>query len=111
MKKLFLVILFAPIISLFADGVGGTYSVAGKNPGGGRYEGTCVITGDTENGYTFQWTIGEEQYSGTGTLEGDILTVNWGQPDPVVYKVSDDGSELKGKWGPNGKGREKLNRQ
>ncbi|HNN01649.1 MAG TPA: fibronectin-binding protein [Turneriella sp.] len=111
MKKLFLFAVLAPMFALFAEGVGGTYTVAGKNPGAGRYEGTCVISGDASTGYTFQWTIGEQQFSGTGTLDGDTMTVDWRQPDPVVYKVSADGAELKGKWGPNGKGREKLTRQ
>lgn len=114
MRKIFMIALLialAPIVSLYAEGVGGTYAVSGKNPNGSRYEGTCVISGDAATGYSFQWTVGEGQFSGTGTLDGDTLTVDWGEPDPVVYKVSADGAELKGKWGPGGKGKEKLTRQ
>jgi hypothetical protein len=110
-KKLILLVILAPMFALFANGVGGTYHVEGKNPGGGRYEGTCVISGDPTTGYTFHWTIGGAQYTGTGTLDGDTLTVDWGQPDPVIYKVSADGAELKGKWGPKGRGRETLTRE
>jgi len=115
MKKMMLIALcafLAPMASLYADGIGGTYTCEGKNPNGsGRYQGTVVISGDANAGYTVNWTIGESQYSGTGTLSGDTLTVDWGEPDPVVYKVKDDGAVLKGKWGPGGKGRETLTRQ
>lgn len=114
MKKMIIagiIALVAPLVSIYADGVGGTYHVEGKNPAGGRYEGTVVISGDATSGYSFQWTIGESQYAGTGTLADDTLTVDWGEADPVVYKVSADGSELKGRWGPKGKGKEKLTRE
>jgi len=114
MKK-FLVLavfaLFTPVVSVFAAGVGGTYAVEGTNPDGSGYAGTCVISGDEASGYTFNWTVGSSQYSGTGTMSGKKLTVDWGQPDPVIYKVSPDGSQLKGKWGPGGKGKETLTRQ
>lgn len=114
MKKLFLiglVTLLAPLATIYGD-VGGTYACEGRNEkGAGKYTGTVVITGDATSGYSFSWTIGESSYQGTGTLSGDTLTVDWGQPDPVVYKVNADGSELKGRWGPGGKGKEKLTRQ
>lgn len=122
MKKIVLVGFVALAASLFAQdstppstgpttGVGGTYTVEGKNPNGGAYEGTCTITGDAASGYQFNWTIGSDNYTGTGTLDGDTLTVDWGAPEPVIYKVKDDGATLKGKWGPKGKGKEKLTRQ
>ncbi len=114
MKKLMLIgvfALFAPLATAYAE-VGGTYNCQGSNgKGAGKYQGTVVITGDANSGYTFNWTIGDAQYTGTGTLSGDTLTVDWGQPDPVIYKVNADGSELKGRWGPGGKGKEKLTRQ
>jgi hypothetical protein len=114
MRKLLLTgvfLLLAPMAALYAE-VGGTYDCQGSNgKGAGKYTGTVVITGDAASGYTFNWTIGSSQYSGTGTLTDDTLTVDWGQPDPVIYKVNADGSELKGRWGPGGKGKEKLTRQ
>ena len=91
--------------------VGGTYTVQGTSPEGGKYEGTVTITGDSQSGYQFNWTIGAEQYSGTGKLEGNTLTVDWGAAEPVVYKVSEGGSKLIGKWGKKGRGKEKLTRQ
>ncbi len=114
MKKLLLfsvLALLTPIVTLYAQGVGGTYTVEGTNPDGSGYNGTCVISGDEASGYAFNWTVGASQYSGSGTLSGKKLTVDWGQPDPVIYKVNADGSELKGRWGPGGKGKEKLTRQ
>ena len=32
-----------------------------------------------------------------GTLEGNVLTVNWGSSTPVIYALAADGS-LKGLW-------------
>jgi len=90
--------------------VGGTYEVKGKGPDGAKYEGSVLITGDAEHGFTFAWTIGQENYSGHGTLSGNKLTVDWGEDTPVVYKVSKDGSKLDGRWGKNGKGKETLTR-
>lgn len=124
MKKVLLIAFVALATSLFAQdstppstppaagpGIGGTYTVEGKNPNGARYEGSCVITGDAAAGFQFNWTIGADNYQGTGTLDGDTLTVDWGAPEPVVYKVTEDGAKLKGKWGPKGKGKEKLTKQ
>jgi len=110
MKKIFLVAIFALAAPLFAD-VSGHYAVDGKNPNGSKYTGTCDISHDESGHYKFHWIVGADQYDGSGTLDGDTLTVDWGAPDPVIYKVAPDGSELKGKWGPNGKGKEKLTRQ
>jgi hypothetical protein len=88
----------------------GNYDVKGSSPDGGRYEGTVTISGDQQNGFQLNWKIGADEYQGTGVLAGDTLTVEWGAPEPVVYKVSDGGAKLKGKWGKKGKGREILTR-
>jgi len=110
MKKIMAFALLVLTSTLYAE-IGGTYAVSGKNLQGGRYEGTCVVSGDAASGYSFSWTIGSESYTGTGTLSGDTLTVDWGAPEPVVYKVLEDGAQLKGRWGPDGKGKEKLTKQ
>jgi hypothetical protein len=44
-------------------------------------------------------------------LSGTTLTVDWGQAEPVVYKISNGGATLTGKWGKRGRGREKLTLQ
>ena len=41
-----------------------------------------------------------------GTLAGNLLTVEWGSPTPVVYALGSDGS-LTGLWDA-GKGEETL---
>ncbi len=96
--------------SIFAMDIGGTYSVDGKNPNGSGYQGIVVIEeiGDLE--YSFSWQIGDESYAGSGTLEENVLTVDWGQAEPVIYTVSPDGSKLIGIWGPDGSGSEILTR-
>ncbi len=94
-----------------APSLGGTYAVQGTSPEGGTYEGNVTISGDAASGFHVVWTIGSDTYEGTGKLSGNILTVDWGQVEPVVYKVSRDGATLSGKWGKRGRGREKLSRQ
>ena len=37
-----------------------------------------------------------------GTLNGTTLTIDWGQPDPVIYQVMNDGT-LEGTWAKEGK--------
>ncbi|MBV6492354.1 MAG: hypothetical protein LDLANPLL_00347 [Turneriella sp.] len=110
MKKWILLGVIALFVPLYANNIGGTYSVAGQNPDGSSYYGTVFIASDGSSGYTVNWTIGESQYSGVGKLKGKILVVDWGQPDPVVYKILPNGT-LQGKWGPGGKGSETLTPQ
>jgi hypothetical protein len=90
---------------------GGSYAVQGSTPEGAKYEGSVVISGDAASGFRVVWTIGSETYEGTGTLSGTTLTVDWGQAEPVVYKISNGGATLTGKWGKRGRGREKLTLQ
>lgn len=94
-----------------AVNIGGAYAVQGSSPDGSKYEGTVVISGDQQSGFQVNWTIGADTYSGTGKLDGNTLTVEWGAPEPVVYKVTDGGNKLSGRWGKKGRGREKLTRQ
>ena len=74
----------------------GTYAVSGRNPNGGRYKGMVEIEKDGDE-YHVSWKVGESAYDGTGKLEGNLLTVEWGSATPVVYALADDGS-LKGLW-------------
>lgn len=88
--------------------VSGLYNIEGSNPNGTRYRGTVTVkkTGDT---YIFNWKVGTA-YSGKGKLEGDIMTANWGDKYPVIYKVEDGGNRLVGKWA-NGAASETLYKQ
>ena len=76
--------------------IGGEYFARGTNPDGSSYSGNVSITKKDES-YKFVWKIGSSTYYGVGVLKGDILTVDWGQADPVIYKVMPDGT-LDGKW-------------
>ena len=44
-----------------------------------------------------EWRTGSTSYRGTGTVDGNLLTVNWGSATPVVYALAADGS-LNGLW-------------
>jgi Caspase domain len=83
----------------------GRYRVAGRNQTGQQYAGSLVMSrqGDT---YQLDWRVGSSSFRGTGTPQGNILSVDWGQATPVVYAVGADGT-LKGLWSA-GQGEETL---
>ncbi|MEN6330809.1 MAG: hypothetical protein ABFD57_02350 [Smithella sp.] len=54
----------------------------------------------------FVWKIGNSTYRRSGYLEGNILTVQWGAPYPVIYRVQADGA-LSATWN-NGNATENL---
>jgi caspase domain-containing protein len=83
----------------------GTYRVAGTNPDGSSYTGTLTLSKAGEK-YRLGWRVGTSSYEGSGLLEGNVLTVDWGSATPVVYALGADGS-LSGLWDA-GKGVEKL---
>ncbi|MBN1799757.1 MAG: hypothetical protein JW822_14365 [Spirochaetales bacterium] len=85
--------------------VKGTYQVQGTNPDGSVYRGTVTVT-RSGSGYNFQWSVGES-YSGTGTMNQEMLTVDWGDDYPVIYEVREGGNVLIGIWA-NGKATEVL---
>ncbi|WP_424977881.1 hypothetical protein [Leisingera sp. S232] len=88
-----------------AQSVGGSYSAEGRNPDGSTYSGTVQIR-DNGGMIEMSWQVGAQSYAGTGTRNGDVVWVDWGQPDPVVYVRMPSG-ELHGTWA-NGRGLERL---
>ncbi|WP_027256469.1 MULTISPECIES: LIC10280 family protein [Leisingera] len=88
-----------------AQNVSGVYRAEGRNPDGSSYTGTVEIQ---DNGGTIemQWRIASQSYSGSGSRNGDVVWVNWGQTHPVVYVRMPSG-ELHGTWG-NGRALERL---
>jgi len=52
------------------------------------------------------WEVGSSSYEGNGVLAGNLLTMEWGSPTPVVYALDTDGS-LTGLWDA-GQGEETL---
>lgn len=87
--------------------IGGSYQVTGTNPDGGTYQGTVTIS-KSGHMYKFSWTVGNS-YEGLGVLVGDVLTVQWGDQYPVIYRVMEGGRVLEGTWS-NGKATETLTR-
>lgn len=74
----------------------GEYSVLGRNPDGSPYQGRVTIT--VKNGVAFfRWQITGETYHGQGPLNGNSLVIDWGDADPVIYRINADGS-LSGTW-------------
>ena len=76
--------------------LGGRYQVSGRNPNGSSYSGTVTIISEGSR-YRLSWNIGSTSYRGTGTLNDNLLTVDWGSATPVVYAISADG-RLRGLW-------------
>ena len=76
--------------------IAGIYRVEGRNTEGSRYTGRVQVTIE-EQKVLFRWEIGRDIFRGEGTLNGDVLTVYWGQPEPVIYILRSDG-RLQGSW-------------
>jgi len=76
--------------------VSGTYRAEGRNPDGSTYTGSAVVA---QQGRAVQinWSVGNQTYAGSGIRDGQVIVVNWGQNDPVVYVVMANG-ELHGTW-------------
>lgn len=75
---------------------GGRYRVAGRNANGERYAGKLSIVRKGDR-FLFHWNVGSSTYHGVGTLEGNIMSVDWGSSQPIIYALTDNGS-LKGLW-------------
>jgi uncharacterized caspase-like protein len=88
-----------------APSPGGDYRVAGRNADGSTYDGSVTISRKGAS-YRLGWRVGSSSYRGTGTLDGNLLTVDWGDPTPVVYALAADGT-LTGLWDA-GRGEEVL---
>lgn len=76
--------------------IAGSYLAEGRNPDGSPYSGTVVISQDA-SAVQMNWTVGNQTYAGSGILSNQVLVVNWGQPQPVIYVVMQNG-ELHGTW-------------
>ena len=85
--------------------IAGAYEVLGRDPDGQEYEGTATLRPDG-GAWRIEWRIGGQTFQGRGILAGQVLAVDWGDPDPVVYVVMADGS-LHGTWS-NGRALDRL---
>lgn len=101
---LILALLLTPALAL-AQTLSGTYTAEGRNPNGSSYTGTAWIEGSGD-GYAVDWEVGASSYSGLGTVQGNVLVVDFGDTYPVYYVILSNG-ELHGTWA-NGMALEKL---
>ena len=92
-----------------SQGIPGVYSLEGTNPDGSPYRGTVTIKQEEES-YSVEWNIAGQRTVGSGQLDGETLTVDWGQEEPIIYQVQQEGSILQGTWA-GGQGSETLTRQ
>ncbi|EBA15105.1 hypothetical protein RSK20926_04457 [Roseobacter sp. SK209-2-6] len=88
-----------------AQSVSGSYRAEGRNPDGSAYSGTVQIR-EAQGQISMNWQVGSQSYAGSGTRNGDVVWVNWGDTHPVVYVRMPSG-ELHGTWA-NGRGLERL---
>ncbi|MBN1531077.1 MAG: hypothetical protein JXA20_00295 [Spirochaetes bacterium] len=72
------------------------YSVEGKNAAGREYNGTVNVL-KTGKGYNLTMKLRTRVIRGTGTLEGNRLTVLWGKGRRFEYDVRDDGT-IRSTW-------------
>ncbi|MBV7408052.1 hypothetical protein [Maritimibacter sp. DP1N21-5] len=98
-------VVFACLAGPGLADVTGDYTAKGRNADGSVYSGTARLT-ETDGMVTVNWTVGTSSYSGTGPINGDVVTIDWGAASPVVYVVMPDG-ELHGTWA-DGAALEKL---
>ncbi len=101
---LLLIMLSLAAPTAFGDVLIGRHKVRGTTPEGSSYRGRLDIS--IQDGvYLFRWYLTSgEVYDGRGKLEGDTLTIEWGDTTPVIYKVGPNGV-LRGTWG-GGRGTE-----
>jgi hypothetical protein len=74
----------------------GSYVAQGRNPNGTTYSGRVAI-GRMGDRYRFDWQVGSSSYRGVGTLDGNVMVVDWGAATPVIYSIGADGI-LRGLW-------------
>jgi Curli production assembly/transport component CsgG len=74
----------------------GRYAINGTNPDGSKYYGEVVIERQG-NGYRVTWYIGESVYTGEGRVSNGVLTVDYGDSYPAIYRLRSNGV-LDGSW-------------
>jgi hypothetical protein len=83
--------LAAFVWPVLAQGPSGSYTAQGRNPDGSSYKGTVQLT-QSANVISMAWQVGASSYIGTGSRNGRVVIVNWGDATPVVYVVMPDGT-------------------
>lgn len=88
-------------------GLDGTWLADGMNSNGSRYDGIVQMRLEG-SAVAMLWDVGEQYFEGVGTIDGRVITIDWGQAQPVVYVVMPNG-ELHGTW-DGGRAVERLHR-
>ncbi len=80
----------------------GRYATTGTNPGGaGSYTGTTEITRTADGGYALVQRVGADTFTGTGTVEGTRLDVQFNSGIRASYVLQANGV-LSGTWTATG---------
>ncbi len=88
--------------------INGAYRAEGRYPDGTPYAGRAILS-EANGTVRVSWIIDGQSYAGTGVRQGQVVAVDWGQPEPIVYVVMANGS-LHGTWA-DGLALERLIRQ
>tara|TARA_R110002049_G_scaffold23781_4_gene84540 strand:+ start:40829 stop:41188 length:360 start_codon:yes stop_codon:yes gene_type:complete len=103
------VALCLPLVAMAQQAdISGSYLAEGRNPDGSAYQGVAQIA-ERDGSVQIDWTVGGQNYSGSGVRDGLVVVVNWGESAPVVYVVMANG-DLHGTWN-NGTALERLSRR
>ena len=88
--------------------INGIFRAECRYPNGKAYVGSAIVS-EANGTARISWAIDGQDYAGTGVRQGQVVAVDWGQPDPIVYVVMANGS-LHGTWA-SGRALERLIRQ
>jgi hypothetical protein len=78
--------------------IAGVYSVAGTTVNGQRYTGQATVRGGGD-AIKVEWTLANgTTYAGQGSMKGDIVTIDWGDAHPLIYRLEPETGVLRGTW-------------
>ena len=78
--------------------IAGRYSVVGTTPKGQSYTGQVTIRGGGDN-VVVEWRLADgTNYTGQGSMKGDVVTIDWGDAHPVIYRLEPQTGVLRGTW-------------
>lgn len=87
-----------------------SFDVEGVNTDGSLYDGTAEMEYDATNEtISMTWQIGNDTFRGTGSFVDGQLVIDWGQPTPVIYGITEN-LNLSGTWDA-GQASEELTRE
>ena len=94
------VCLAASVVTVSAEGLGGTYRVSGKSFDGSRYSGTAEIVITSNTTCRISWKIGSEVWRGICMRNGSTFAASYRLGNSVglvIYEIDPSGT-LEGTW-------------